>query len=63
MDGFAATCRLKTVPEQAHIKVIALTAHAMKGDEEHFRAAGCDGYIPKPFHHRDLLAMVDKLLE
>jgi two-component system, cell cycle response regulator DivK len=38
--------------------VIALTALAMKGDEERIRAAGCDGYIGKPMRYKDLLATV-----
>jgi two-component system cell cycle response regulator DivK len=63
MDGLAATRRLKADAELKHIKIVALTAHAMKGDEENFRTAGCDGYLPKPFSHRDLLALVNKLLE
>jgi two-component system cell cycle response regulator DivK len=62
MDGIKATRRLKADPATAHIMVIALTSHAMQGDEATMRAAGCDGYMPKPFHHRELLAMVEKTL-
>lgn len=62
MDGLAATRQLKNDPAIAHIKVVALTSHAMKGDQETIRAAGCDGYLPKPFHHRELVALVDKML-
>ena len=62
MDGLAATRQLKADPAIAHILVIALTSHAMQGNEATMRAAGCDGYMPKPFHHRELLAMVENML-
>ena len=62
MDGLAATRRLKSDPELAHIKVIALTARAMKGDKEAISAAGCDGYMPKPFHYQNFLGMVSHML-
>lgn len=62
MDGLTATRILKDDPCLAHIPVIALTAQAMKGDDATMRAAGCDGYLPKPFHHREFLEMVDKML-
>jgi two-component system cell cycle response regulator DivK len=45
MDGLEATALLKGDMVTRHIPVIALTALAMKGDEERIRAAGCDGYI------------------
>jgi two-component system cell cycle response regulator DivK len=48
MDGWEATRRLKADPETRTIPVVALTAFAMRGDEEQARAAGCDDYIPKP---------------
>jgi len=48
IDGLELTRRLKADPEYADIVIIALTAYAMKGDEEKARAAGCDGYITKP---------------
>ncbi len=58
MDGLTATRILKSDPLTAAIKVIALTAHAMKGDEEKMVAAGCDGYLAKPFQYAELLARV-----
>ena len=48
MDGWEATRRLKADPETRAIPIVALTAFAMRGDEEQARAAGCDDYIPKP---------------
>ena len=48
MDGLQLCQRLKMDPSTWHVGVIAFTAYAMKGDEAKMRAAGCDGYIPKP---------------
>ena len=48
MDGWEATRRLKSDPRTRAIPVVALTAVAMRGDEEQARAAGCDDYISKP---------------
>ena len=56
MDGLEATALLKGDPVTRAIPVIALTALAMKGDEERIRAAGCDGYIAKPIGIQDFLA-------
>ncbi len=49
MDGLELTRQLKADPTLRHIVVVAFTAFAMKGDEARMRAAGCDGYIAKPF--------------
>jgi two-component system, cell cycle response regulator DivK len=62
MDGLAATARLKGDDLTRHIPVVALTALAMKGDEERIRAAGCDGYIAKPLAYKDFLATVSARL-
>jgi two-component system cell cycle response regulator DivK len=58
MDGLEATVLLKRAEATRAIPVIALTALAMKGDEERIRAAGCDGYIAKPLQYRELLATI-----
>ena len=58
MDGLQAATLLKQDEATRAIPVIALTALAMKGDEERIRAAGCDGYIAKPLSYRDFLATV-----
>ena len=63
MDGLQATGILKADPATRAIPVIALTALAMKGDEERIRAAGCDGYIAKPLSYKDFLAIVSARLE
>jgi two-component system cell cycle response regulator DivK len=62
MDGLAATALLKKDPATAAIPVIALTAMAMKEDQEKTRAAGCDAYIAKPLRFRELYAAIDGLL-
>ncbi len=49
VDGLELTRRLKADPSTRHIVVVAFTAFAMRGDETRMRAAGCDGYISKPF--------------
>jgi two-component system cell cycle response regulator DivK len=58
MDGLEATALLKRDDATRAIPVIALTALAMKGDEERIRAAGCDGYIAKPLAYQDFLSVV-----
>ena len=62
MDGLEATGLLKADGATRAIPVIALTALAMKGDEERIRAAGCDGYIAKPLVYRDFLAVISAQL-
>ena len=58
MDGLEATVLLKRDEATRAIPVIALTALAMKGDEERIRAAGCDGYIAKPMSYPAFLTAV-----
>jgi two-component system, cell cycle response regulator DivK len=58
MDGLEATALLKADEKTRGIPVIALTALAMKGDEERILAAGCDGYIAKPLDYKDFLATI-----
>jgi len=54
MDGLELTRRLKANEKTRDIVVIALTAYAMKGDDERAREAGCDGYVTKPIDTRTL---------
>ena len=58
MDGLEAVVLLKRDDATRAIPVIALTALAMKGDEERIRAAGCDGYIAKPIRYQEFLATI-----
>lgn len=62
MDGLRATGILKGDRATRDIPVIALTALAMKGDEERIRAAGCDGYIAKPLSYKEFLATISAQL-
>jgi two-component system, cell cycle response regulator DivK len=62
MDGYEATRRIKANPALKHIPVIAVTSYALAGDEEKTKAAGCDGYIAKPFSPRKLLNTIRELL-
>ena len=62
MDGFEATRRIKADPALKSIPVIAVTSYALSGDEEKTRAAGCDGYIAKPYSPRQMLAKVREVI-
>jgi CheY-like chemotaxis protein len=62
MDGLELTRRLKADPATRPIRVIALTAYAMKGDDEKAFAAGCDGYITKPIDIERLPIVVSSYL-
>ena len=62
LDGYEATRRIKAAPALQHIPIVAVTSYALSGDEEKARAAGCDGYIAKPFSPRQLLGKVRELL-
>ena len=58
IDGIELTRRLKADPATKDIRIVALTAYAMKGDEEKARAVGCEGYITKPIDTRALPGLV-----
>jgi two-component system, cell cycle response regulator DivK len=58
MDGYEATRRIRTIPDLKSVPIIAVTSHALAGDEEKALAAGCNGYVSKPYSPRELLAKV-----
>lgn len=62
MDGLTLTSRLKADPATRAIRIVALTALAMKGDDKKAFAAGCDGYIAKPIDTRRLADQVAEVL-
>ena len=58
MNGWEATATIKADPFLAHIPIVALTAHAMDGDEAKARHAGCDAFVTKPVDLDELEAMI-----
>ncbi len=63
VSGLEITSWLKTEPDLKHIPVIAVTAFAMKGDEEKIRAGGCEAYLAKPISVTSFVATVKRFLE
>ncbi len=62
VDGWEATRQLRGEPDTARLPIIALTAHALVGDERRCLDAGCDAYASKPIDFRRLLAQMECLL-
>jgi CheY-like chemotaxis protein len=62
LSGLEVARRLRKKAQFSHIPIIALTAHAMKGDEEKAIEAGCDGYVSKPIDTRRLPKLVADML-
>jgi two-component system cell cycle response regulator DivK len=62
MDGWEATRQIKANAALADVPIVALTAFAMRGDEEQARAAGCDDYLPKPARPAQIREMLRKYL-
>ncbi len=62
IDGYEATRRIRAIPALATVPIIAVTSYALSGDEAKTRAAGCDGYVAKPYSPRQLLAKVREFL-
>jgi len=62
MDGWEASRRIKANSELKHIPIIAVTSHAMVGDEIQARQAGCDDYVPKPIDENELMRKIKKFL-
>ena len=63
MDGLEMTRRLKADPDTMNIAVVAVTAFAMKGDEQKVLAAGCDGYITKPIDVKNFPTSIQQYLK
>ena len=63
IDGWEATRRIKADARTKHIPVIALTAHAVQGDEQKAKEAGCDDYDTKPVELPRLLEKMEALLQ
>jgi len=63
MDGLELTRSIKSDPYTSDIRILAVTADAMRGDDMRALAAGCDGYIAKPIDTRMLPALVQDLIE
>ena len=61
LDGLEATARIRAKEQETggHIRIIAMTAHALKGDRERCLTAGMDGYIAKPIHADELFDAID----
>jgi len=62
LDGWEATRQIKANPALTNIPIIALTAHAMQGDEEKARACGCNDYLTKPIDEDRLFEKIDRLI-
>jgi two-component system, cell cycle response regulator DivK len=62
MDGIVALQHLRTNPRTTSLRVIALSALAMKGDAERLLAAGFDGYFEKPIEYKSFLTAIERLL-
>ena len=62
MDGLTATKILKADQKLNTIPIVALTSHAMEGDDKKALAAGCDGYIAKPIDTKNFLATIGQYI-
>ena len=63
MDGYEVTRQIKADPAMRSIPIIAVTSHALNGEERTARAAGCDDYVPEPYSPRQLLAKIRQYLQ
>jgi CheY-like chemotaxis protein len=62
MDGLSVVRAMKADTRTARIPILALTAHAMRGDRDRFLEAGCDGYISKPIDVKTFLSSIEQYL-
>jgi len=64
MDGYQATAVVRERESRlgGHLPIVAMTAHAMKGDREECLAAGMDGYVAKPIRRAELQKVIQEIL-
>lgn len=62
-DGLAATRLLRADPRGRVLPILAVTAHAMRGDEQRILQAGCDAYLAKPVSYKELLRISEELMK
>lgn len=62
MDGLSVVRAMKEDVRTARIPILALTAHAMRGDKDRFLEAGCDGYISKPIDVKTFLSSIERFI-
>lgn len=62
MDGLSVVRAMKADTRTSRIPILALTAHAMRGDRDRFLEAGCDGYISKPIDVKTFLSAIEQYL-
>ena len=64
-DGLETTAAIRAQEKAtgSHVPIVALTAHALKGDQERFLAAGMDAYVAKPLKPDELFGLIDRLVE
>jgi len=62
MDGLSVVRAMKSEQRTSRIPILALTAHAMRGDKDRFLEAGCDGYISKPIDVKTFISSIERYL-
>ena len=62
MNGYMVTRQIMADSAMRSIPIIAVTSHALDGEEQTARAAGCDGYVPEPYSPRQLLAKIQQCM-
>jgi CheY-like chemotaxis protein len=62
MDGLSVVRQMKTDVRTERVPILALTAHAMRGDKDRFLDAGCDGYISKPIDVKTFLSSIEQYI-
>lgn len=63
MDGLSVVREMKSNGRTKTIPILALTAHAMRGDKDRFLEAGCDGYISKPIDVKTFLSSIEQFMQ